>query len=213
MTSLPLSKSYQPSKTASQVNRDEEVQALRIDEVYWGYVILNDRRDPAGLVLAQTMGWVFGTACAIAAIALWVVPSALSDVSLLGMRLGISVTLAGLSALLLWFASRGSKTEFHVDTSLGELREVVRNRAGRPTLLGSYGFGSIGGVFIERGIGPNAQATLMLRYGNTAKTVPVVTGPLDRIEALRDRLGRDLLIDLRFRRPQIEPPAMIWRAA
>ena len=86
---------------------------------------------------------------------------------------------------------------------MGEVREVVRNRAGKSTLIGRYGFDSIGGVFIDRANAPSPDvATLVLRYRNTAQTLPVVRGEVSTLEALRNRLGKDLMMDIKPRRPE-----------
>ncbi len=111
----------------------------------------------------------------------------------------------------MWFASRGTKLEVQIDTAQGEVREIVRNRAGRPSLLGSYGFDAIGGVFIDRINGqdrlPMGHAVLVLRYLNTAQTMPVAAGREDDLAPLRDRLGRDLMVKTRARRADLMAPA------
>lgn len=163
-----------------------------LDETYWGYIIRAHEPVSPGVIVAQWLAWLFGVSFAVAALGLWVLPQALLSGDGLGLKIGASSLLAGLAALLLWFASRGAEVELQIDTSLGEIREVMRNRAGRPTLLARYGFDSIGGVHVDRS-GPRAR--LVMRYGNTAQMVPVCSGPEEDLGVLRNRLGRDVVLN------------------
>jgi hypothetical protein len=198
MSNMPSSEEF--AGAVASGSTDATAVRLQIDETYWGYIIRTEEADPALLVIGQLVAWCFGAGFAVAALGLWMIPAMTFGGDALSMRLGASVVFGAMSFLLLWFASRGARTELQVDTSLGEVREVVRNRAGRATLLGRYGFDSIGGIFLDRKTGKSGEACLVMRYRNTAQVLPVARGPQAHLERLRDRMGRDLLVDVSTRR-------------
>ncbi len=165
-----------------------------VEEIFWGYKIRSNLGAPLGLMLAQVISFFFGACLLTAAFGLFVMPSMMFSTDVGAMRIGVAVLFAGLAAYLLWFASRGTKSELHVDTSLGEIREVISNRAGRPSTVGVYGFDTIGGVFLEQAAREDGMMTLVLRYRNTAQTVPVAIGTEAQLMGLRDRLANDLMV-------------------
>lgn len=167
---------------------------LSVQEAYWGYTIRTQNAPRLSILMLQAGAMLTGAACLAAAIGLQVLPQAIVAANDPLFKDVASVLFAAVAALLLWFASRGTTPELQVDTTLGEVREVVRNRAGKATLLGRYGFDAIGGVFLDRQVGPKNEATLVLRYQNTAQTLHVASGPIAPLEMLRDRLGRDLIL-------------------
>jgi hypothetical protein len=186
---------------------------FEVVDTYWGYVIRSADRSRVGLQAAQFISWSIGLAAAVASLGLWVIPGSGESGSDLGMRLGLSVVLAGMAVLLLWYASRGADVEVQIDTLKGEVREVIRNRAGKPTLIGRYGFDAIGGAFLDRRYGKAGEAALKLRYRNTNTLVTVAHGAVAQIEALKDRLGRELLLAPQSRRPALPDPLPMNRAA
>lgn len=168
-----------------------------ISETHWGYAIRTTEPAPAGLVIAQGASWIVGIAALVAAVAVWLIPPGLFDGQVMVMRWGVTILSLALAALMFWFASRGTETEFQIDTSRGEVREIVRNRAGRHSVVGRFGFDAVGSVFIDRAVQRRfgaGQSVLVLRMGNTAQVLPVASGPEPLLEPLRDRLGRDLVI-------------------
>lgn len=170
---------------------------LGVEETHWGYVVRDPSGVSVGLVVAQAICWVFGISAVVAALCVWIFAGEASDAGTIALRWGATVIALAFAALALWYASRGIETEIQVDTRLGELREVTRNRAGRPTAHGRHGFDSIGGVFIDRQ-GRRDMAggsgVLVLRLGNSAQLVAVAAGPVSELEPLRDRMGRDLVV-------------------
>lgn len=165
-----------------------------VEDVYWGYIVKSSRRPSAGVLLAQLTSFVLGAGFLAAASGILLIPTVMFEGDLGPMRMGAAVLFAGFAFLLLWFASRGSRTQLHVDTSVGEIREVICNRAGRPTTVGCYGFDAIGGIYLEQRPA-NEKATLVLRYRNTNQTIGVAEGPEAQLASLRDRLGRDLMVE------------------
>ncbi len=212
MTAMPNTEGF--VRFSAKSRDDCQTSAIKVDETYWGYVIRSEEPDPVHVVIGQAIAWLLGAGFSVAALGLWVMPTTGFGAGALGMKLAVSTVLGCTAALLLWFASRGGRTELQVDTSLGEVREVVRNRTGRPSLVGRYGFDAIGSVFLDRAAGKPGEASLVMRYRNTTQVVPVAHGAIGVLETLRDRLGRDLMTGLppARRRPAIEI-AMGLRAA
>lgn len=176
-----------------------------VDDTYWGYVVRCTEAESIWVQIAQGAAWFAGICFAIAAVGLWAVPMTQLEAEILPMKLGATFVLSGMAVYLLWFASRGTHSELQVDTSLGEVREIVRNQAGSPTLLGRHGFDAIGGVLIDRSTLRQGRACLVLRYGNTTQFMPVAWGTEDELKGLRDRMGHDLMI--RPANPLCQSPA------
>lgn len=174
-----------------------EPSTVAVDETYWGYRI-EGLRAPLWLVGVQGLCWIAGVVLTVAALGLWAVPGA-GGASLVAFKLGASVPMAGVAALLLWHSSRGTRMGVEVDLRLGEVREVLSNRAGRTAVLARYGFDAIGGVHLLRGTGRSGAATLVLRYRNTSQVLRVAVGQEAALTGLRDRLGRDLMVGQRRR--------------
>lgn len=164
-----------------------------VEDIYWGYTIRSGRGPSLGVALAQAVCFFFGVCLLTAAIGMLALPTLFFDGDLSSMRVGAAALFGAFAAYLLWFASRGTRTEVHVDTSVGEIREVICNRAGKPTTVGAYGFDTIGGVYLEPAKDGGA-ATLSLRYRNTSQTVCVAEGTEAQLLGLRDRLANDLMV-------------------
>ena len=171
----------------------------KVEVTHWGYIVSATYGPGFGIIAAQAISMILGAAFVTAAASLVFIPPlvasiptavATSDDSMI--RIGVSVIFAGVGFLFLWYASRGTATELQIDTNLGEIREVVRNRGGKSTLLGRYGFDSIGGVFLNRTCG-EADKSLVMRYRNKAQTLLIASGTEESLLPLRNRLGRDLL--------------------
>ncbi len=164
-----------------------------VEKTYWGYIIRAADRDGWVVRGLQGVALFIGVASACAAFGMWLTPGALLHGEVALIKLILSGFLVGIAVVMLRYANRGTEVELQVDTNMNELREVVRNRVGKPTLLGRYRFDVVGGVFLDRARAGDGRAALMLRYRNTAQVLEVAVGPLHRMEALRDQLGQDLL--------------------
>ncbi|MGZ9812505.1 hypothetical protein ACXN5S_18745 [Pseudoroseicyclus sp. H15] len=199
MTTFPQP-NLRSSRRAPAAGRQRQA-TYRIEEAYWGYVL----RQISPLSKLKKLLQMGATLCGIFGLAmtagLWLVPLQEDSVALVAFRLVASLVLAGIGSSLLWFGSRGTDAELQVDIAQGELREVIRNRAGLPTLTARYAFRDIGGVFLARRAGGcRGQAKLVLRLGNTAQVIIVAAGPEETLLPLRDRLGCDLMV--RPRQPE-----------
>jgi hypothetical protein len=167
-------------------------------DTYWGYVVRPQQGVGLGVMLAQGAAWCVGIAFVIAGAGLWVLPATAETGALLPLRFAVSVVFFALAAMCLWYASRGTQIELQIDTALGEVREVVRNKAGKPTLVGRHGFDSFGAVHLDRQPGAArpvpGHALLVLRFRSGPEGLVVAEGPESRLVGLRDRLARDLIV-------------------
>lgn len=184
-----------------------QAPAFRVTNTYWGYRV-DGRRAPLWLIGMQGVCWVMGVVMIAAAIGLWAVPGSDGGTGVMAFKLGASVPLAGIATLLLWHSSRGATMGIEVDLRLGEVREVLSNRAGRTAVLARYGFDAIGGVHLDRTVGRGEAVDLVLRYRNTAQVLRVARGLEDEVVHLRDRLGRDLMVGRRKRVAEVAEAAM-----
>ncbi len=192
MTVLFAQTHADPSSPLDRVSAP--VPSAQVLDAYWGYTISSTALPPLSVVVAQTLTWCVGVCFLLAALGLWVVPGQVSTGADFAMKLALSSVLGGIAALFLWYASRGARIEVQVDIALSEVREVVRNRAGRPTHAARHAFAEFGAAYLDRKTQVPGAATLVLRFGNTTRVLPVVQGPVAEMEILRDRLGRDLLL-------------------
>lgn len=163
------------------------------EETHWGYIVRSTNDSGHGLILTQSLSLLSGAALLAAALGMWLIPGMLFGSDALMMRLFATIVFVAMSALLLWYSSRGTVSEIQIDNARGEIREVIRNHTGRMSLLACYSFDSIGNVELEPS-GTDAAASLVLRYRNSADTVEVATGRKGALNTLRDRISRDVIV-------------------
>lgn len=167
--------------------------SFAVEDIFWGYIIRSGRGPSLGVAFAQAVSFFFGVCLLTAAVGILILPTLFFDGDLGTMRIGSAAFFGAVAVYLLWFASRGTQAEVHVDTSVGEIREVICNRAGKPTTVGCFGFDSIGGVYLEQSEG-GGMAILSLRYRTTSQSVVVAEGSEAQLIGLRDRLAHDLMV-------------------
>lgn len=190
---------HQMKRSASELPGVESAMGYAIDETYWGYIIRTTARPPAILSAMQGVSFFFGVALLMATIGLWLVPGSASGASMAAMKLAVTFFTGGTAGFCLWFASRGTVSEIHVDTRLAEIREVVRNRAGRATLIGRYGFDAINEVAIDMPDADNrgSACALVLRQRDSHHILPIAKGSMAALADLQDRMGGDLMLRAR----------------
>ncbi len=167
--------------------------SFEVEDTYWGYIVRSGRGPSLSVVVSQVVAFFFGACFLTAGFGILLVPAMMFDGNVGAVRIGAATLFAAVAIYLLWFASRGTRGEIHVDNSVGEIREVICNRAGKPTTVACYGFDTIGGVFLDYNE-ETGKSNLVLRYRNTVQTVPVAEGTEAQLLGLRDRLGHDLMV-------------------
>ncbi len=165
---------------------------FEVEDIFWGYKIRSGNGAPFSVMFGQAVCFFLGVCLMTATFGVLVLPTLFFDGDAGIMRAGAAALMGATAFYLLWFASRGTQTEVHVDTQQNEIREVVCNRSGKPTIVATYAFEEIGGVYldIEEAGG---QTNLSLGYSDTSQTIAVATGTEAQLLPLRDRLARDLL--------------------
>ena len=186
-------------RNASALPGVESARGYEVDETYWGYIIRSTERPSALIGLLQGVSFLFGLALLIATMGLWIVPGSITGGAAVAMKFGMTVFTGGASIFCLWFASRGTLSEVHIDTRLAEVREVVRNKAGRASLIGRYGFDAINEVAIDTPDEENraAACALVLRQRGTHRILQIARGNFSALSELQDRLGGDLMLRAR----------------
>ncbi|MDP5086422.1 MAG: hypothetical protein NWQ23_13455 [Yoonia sp.] len=178
-----------PAAFSQKVSRNS---GFAVEDAFWGYKIRSGQTVPLSVLLGQALSFFFGVCFLTACIGILVLPTLFFDGGLGVVRLGAVVLLGAAAAYLLWFASRGTLAEVHVDTSTGEIQEVICNRAGKPTAVGFYDFKEISGVFLVS----NSETglwELLMRHSPSLPPILVAEGTEAQLIPLRDRLARDLL--------------------
>lgn len=177
---------------AASKRREPRVEGtVAVSATYWGYRV-HGRRTSVRLVGLQAMCWALGVAMVAVAIGLWIAPEASGGIGVVSFKLGASVLFASLAALLLWHSSRGTILAVEVDHRLGEVREVLCNRAGRATVLSRYGFDAVAGI-VTQDMGAG-RAMLALRLRDTDEVLLVAEGPAQGLAGLSERMAADLML-------------------
>ena len=164
---------------------------LMVEERRWGYVLNAPGMTYAELNLSQRLSVLvaayllsFGIACVIPV--LMGMPST-DDI----LCQAAAVFFAALAMPFAWYATRGNKAYIYVNTYRNELREVVPNMIGKPTVLRRMPFSDIGGVRIDHQ-GAGERALLLLWQGGEWRRIAVLEGCRRELTTLREKLARDV---------------------
>ena len=165
-----------------------EAPAAAIRQTFWGYVIAPEGPSRPGPMQ------VFQIACIVVAAALaggalvvlFVGGPALSGT----MRPFLAWLAVALAVPLVWFGTRGDRVEIEIDLSLGEVREVVRNRAGGPSLVGRYGFDTLDGLDVALRRGGSGRLNLWRR--GEKRPIELLRGPAPVLERIAQQLRHDM---------------------
>lgn len=168
-----------------------EPTPFEVKKAFWGYVIRGTGGPPLLLQVAQGVVLAFGGTFTAAALVLLTTSDGAPGQAMDTMRSGLIVVLSSLALLLMWFATRGGVVELHLDMARGELRELVRHRAGRATLIGRHGFDGSVTLALDRGGPPGTDAALVLRLTG-GEGLCIARGPDVALMELRRRLEQDL---------------------
>lgn len=169
-----------------------KASTFAVEDAVWGYKIKSGRRASFAVALGQAVSFFFGVCFLTAALGILLLPTLFFGGDFGAMRVGSAALFGAGAAYLLWFASRGTHAEVHVDTSTNEIREVIANRAGKPTTVAVYGFETISGIFLENN-DQNGLTQLVLHSGDGIPAMLVAEGTEVQLIPLRDRLARDLV--------------------
>tara|TARA_R110002051_G_scaffold14460_4_gene46829 strand:- start:3458 stop:4078 length:621 start_codon:yes stop_codon:yes gene_type:complete len=164
-----------------------------VQESYWGYSVQNTTNVPLFFHVFQGVAFFVGAAFLAAIAGLWIIPSAAFQSDSMTLRLGLSVFFGALAWFMITYANRAVATEVQVDCNLCEVREVLKNRVGKSTLVGQFGFDSFSGITIDRSSGDKDHVRLVLNSHDPVQHVLVATGSEARVGVLYGRMTRDLI--------------------
>ena len=110
-------------------------------------------------------------------------------------KLTVSIVLMIATVLLARIAARGTQVRVQIDTSTGELREVVDGAFGGNLVLSTYGLDAVEAVEVvesteNRGFG---QVQIQVRGANV---ISAGDGAVSALAVLRDRIANDCAIEV-----------------
>ena len=166
--------------------------ADRVLEMEWGYIVRKGakarRRAAIGEMAALAGCMLFGAGAFLQ----WLAPGSATSAEMLPFKLGATVFLFALSAVLYFVARNGLGQEIHVDTMRGLIRIVRRNQQGEPSLLGSYPFCEVASVFAKRNKAPFMPDHLFMQPRGASDAIEITCGPSKELEQLLERIRADL---------------------
>lgn len=188
MTALPDPSEFVPH---AQFARQSPVLARpAVSEHYWGYEISKRIQVIDLAVLTRAVAGFLTIACFVSAIMVWLVPAmAFTGDVMMGKALA-SVGMACLGSLMFRFVGRGTRMRVQVDTSVGEIREVVSGMFGSTIVLSNYGLDAIEAVdvAVSRKDPAFGQLHVALKDG---PVLPVGDGSVVGLGPLRDKIAND----------------------
>lgn len=200
MTALPDPNEF---ITTMGMNTDSGAQLHPdIRERFWGYEVratkLTNLRATCIRLVAIGMALVF----ALFGIAALVLPMpAYSGV--MGSQWAVAVTSLSLAAIAAHVCSLHRSVRVQIDTSTGEIREVVDSRFGAELVLARYGMDAVSAVEVIASARNPALGQVHVRVKGQG-VVPVGDGAISALRPLRDMLSADCGLD------RDDAPAAVW---
>ncbi len=192
MTILP-----DPNEFTTTLGTSAENGALLHPDVrdrFWGYEV---RMTQVGDTLSMAIRFVSGLICmalAFLTVALLVVPSAFGALTdELRWPLAVSGLCCAVIAAHIYSAFRPIRVQ--VDTTAGEIREVIERRFGGEEVLSCYGMDAVASVEVVAS-GQDATLGQVHVRVNGYGVVPVGDGAVSALRPLRDRLAVDCGIEV-----------------
>lgn len=169
----------------------DQIQSVRVDEMRWGYILHRGANSQPNDVM-PLVATFFSVAFGIAALATWMIPGVMFNGAAIGIKLALSTAMVAGTVCLRRYSRRAGYASVEIDVFKREIREIVTRCSGKAHVVSRYQFPDIGGVFIRRSRS-SGDASLVLRYKKTSIGTEIASGSLWEMEALRDRIGHDLL--------------------
>jgi len=186
MTALPDQTDFVPK--SPQVGFVPSLNCPSVTDFYWGYEISNRVHEINLSVLARGFAVLVVVASLLAAMLMWFMPSvAFGGDVVLGKALG-SITCLCIAAMLFRFAARGTRVRVQIDTSTGELREVVSDMFGSTVVLSHYGLDAVKEVSIETSKADSSIGQVQLTLKDGSK-MPVGEGAMIGLYPWRNKIA------------------------
>ena len=188
MTALPDPTDFATSNTQPAAH----AAGLRpkVSEQFWGYeVAMNEQTVNSAVIVRFAVG-LLTIGSFVASVGVWLMPASVFGETILSSTLMASVLFFCVSAMLFQIAGRSTRVRVQFDTSVGEVREVVKGPLGGDIVLARYGIDTVSAAHLvesaqERGFG---QIQLVLKDG---KRIPVGDGALTALRDLRAKIADD----------------------
>ncbi|MEO8531167.1 MAG: hypothetical protein ABI459_08075, partial [Deltaproteobacteria bacterium] len=133
-----------------------------VSNTHWGYVVRPAEDVMARSAVLEMAAMFGGVFLYMFAIGQWLLPGSLQDVSVLPMKIMLTVLPMGLGLYLITLARHGLVRELQLDWVKGELRFVMRNRLGVGRLARKMPFREVARIMSATGQGRQANLVLHL---------------------------------------------------
>ncbi|WP_375256317.1 hypothetical protein [Yoonia sp.] len=147
------------------------------------------------ILVGQFLSYLIGICFAVVALGTFLVPVLFFDGALTSLRIGAAGMSGAVAAYLLWFASRGTRSEVQIDFETELIRALIPHRGGAPTLLGVYPFSAFSAL-LHRPSGLAGLSDLALQPKDGGSALWLARAETAEIAALQSRLERDLFARL-----------------
>ncbi|SFS07823.1 hypothetical protein [Yoonia litorea] len=165
---------------------------LTLDEQESGY-ILNSPGLSRGRFTATQRVWVFVAGLLLASVFVGMMPAFTGRTPVVNaLHLGFIVAVFATALLLLWYATRGRRAYIYVDLDDDEMREVVPNIVGAPTVLKRMPFAEIDGVRLDHGAEADLAALYLRQQDGEWEALAQFEGSRHQLSFLRERLACDV---------------------
>ena len=167
-----------------------DTQAI-VEERRWGYILNAPGKTYAGLNTTQRLSvllcaYLLSFSLGIFTPIVFGLTAGADPMRLLG-----GVFFVAMAVPFAWYATRGNKAYIYVNLYRNEVREVVPNLIGKPTILRRLPFAEIGGVRLDHN-GGGEHAVLSLRQSGEWRKIAVLDGRRRELTTLREKLAKDL---------------------
>ena len=168
---------------------------------YWGYEVRMTQGRSGGISIVRLAAYAASLWFAVVGVMMLIWPIAnLTSVS--GVHSALAVTAFCLSAIAAHICALHCPVRVQIDTSTGELREVVDRRFGGEVVLACYGLDAVARVEVVASdkVSSLGQGHVCINgYG----VVPIGGGALSALRPLRDRLAAECGLDNDDARPAV----------
>lgn len=184
MTALP---DHTDFATHTSASTGTVVMRPKVVEHFWGYEVASNEHVINVAVLMRAASGLLTVGTLIASVGVWFVPAMAIAGASIAAKFAASVLLLALAFVLARIAARGTQVRVQIDTSNGELREVVDGPFGSVMTLANYGIDAVK-VMPSRNEPSFGQVQV---YIKSFGAIPVGDGALMTLHPLRDRLAGD----------------------
>lgn len=176
----------------SQIPASKQPVFMRpnMTEHFWGFEVRPNEQIFDIAVLMRALTSFFAAAAFIAALGVWLLPSAALAAAAFSSKLIASFLLMLGAVLLARVAVRGTQVRVQLDTSAGELREVVDTVFGGGLVLATYGLDTVEAVNVVESQGNRGFGQVQIQVRGVG-VVAAGDGAVSALAALRNRIAHD----------------------